>query len=82
MLHTFNIVDYGSFTVPLKVFADDIALYLTSDVSEAIALRATGGCASVLPMRFNMEKSKSVELIDHERQQKVCHTLGGDALRV
>ena len=81
VLHALRIVDDGNCPAPLKAFADDIALQLTSDVAAAIALRAAGGWAADLLMRFNMEQGKSVELVESGKRQNVPRTLGGDALR-
>ena len=81
VLHALRIVDDVGCPAPVKAFADDIAFQLASDVAAAIALRAATSWASDMLMRFNLDRGKSVELIDDGKQQNVCRTLGGDALR-
>lgn len=58
-----------------------IAMQLASDVDAAIALRAAGAWDADLLMRFNMKKGKSMEPTEHDSQNNVCRTLGGDAFR-
>lgn len=81
MLHALKIFDDGACPVPTKAFADDVALHLARDVAAAITLRAASGWAAEMLMRFNLDPGKSVELIEHGKQQDVCRTLSGDALR-
>lgn len=81
VLYALKIVDDGASPTPIKAFADDFTLKLASDVDAAIALRAASGWEEDMLMRFNLMTGKSVELIEHGKQQDVCRTLGSDALR-
>lgn len=81
VLQALRIVDDGDCSVPLKVFADDIALKLTRIVAAAVALRAAGGREVYLPVSFNLERGKSMELVENRTMKRVQRTLGVDSPR-
>lgn len=72
VLHTLRMVDEGDLSAPLNALADEIVLQPASDVAAERSLRAAGGWAADLLMRFNMELGKSLDLIKHGNR-KLCN---------
>lgn len=77
----FKIVEDDGCPASVKAFADDIALLISSNTAAAMFLRAASIWAAEKLMRFNPDQCKSSEMIDQGKHQKLCRTLGGEALR-